>query len=455
MEHKGLVSRVAEQLEQTIALGQWPKGRLPSERQMAQRYGVSRTTIRGALQGLAARGLIRQHPGRQSRTVPLGEALSLESLKLLLPEGRKDMDRRPLLEGYFALKREVTVELLAACCEHASQPAVEQLLNASFALRDEARWQEKRSRWVEREFDLLRLAAQAADRPGHLLLLMSLEKAFRGMADALLPALQPAALQQWAQCVFNALADRDAQALRQQLPALLKAADEPLLDRLAPMRDAHAAPEPPPPAREVPVSGENATNWYACHTSSQQVRPTGGGSGDEEEGANGCATSSRNAPSAPPAQLSVDEWQEDSCGPEPIPPPPAFRSATGVVPGSSWSAPTLLVDWAPPSSSAVPAANAGDLSAPCQGASTAVARQPVPSESEATLPVDTASGLLLESLVRGHTRGGGGGEPARDQCCKHQHRGGTHEDEGIVRGDAVEHRGERSCQQRGARQPRE
>ncbi|WP_224247521.1 FadR/GntR family transcriptional regulator [Hyalangium gracile] len=392
MEHKGLVSRVAEQLEQTIALGQWPKGRLPSERQMAQRYGVSRTTIRGALQGLAARGLIRQHPGRQSRTVPLGEALSLESLKLLLPEGRQDMDRRPLLEGYFALKREVTVELLAACCEHASQPAVEQLLNASFALRDEVRWQEKRIRWVEREFDLLRLAAQGADRPGHMLLLMSLEKAFRGLAAALLPALQPEALQQWAQCVFNALADRDAQALRQQLPALLKAADEPLLDRLAPVRDAHTVPKPPPPHGEVPVSGENASNWYACHTSSQQVEPTGRLPVHEEGGATACPTSSRNAPEGPLAPLSAGEWQEDSCGPESIAAPPVLRSSSGGAPGRLCSAPTLLLAWAPPSLLALPEADGGGPPAPCTEAPTAMAMQPVPSERQAALAVDAAEG---------------------------------------------------------------
>ncbi len=394
MEHKGLVSRVAEQLEQTIALGQWPKGRLPSERQMAQRYGVSRTTIRGALQGLAARGLIVQHPGRQSRTVPLGEALSLESLKLLLPEGRQDMDRRPLLEGYFALKREVTVELLAACCEHASQPAVEQLLNASFALRDEARWQEKRTRWVEREFDLLRLAAQAADRPGHLLLLMSLEKAFRGLADALLPALQPEALQQWAQCVFNALADRDAQALRQQLPALLKAADEPLLDRLAPVRDAHTVPKPPPPHGEVPVSGENASNWSACHTSSQQVQPTGRGSDHEEGGATACATSSRDAPSALPAPLSTGDFQAASCSPEPIADSAAPRASTGGGPGCSCAASTQFLAWAPSSSLGVPAAEAAAPPPPSSDGAAAVAGGAVLGQSQTALSMDAGEACV-------------------------------------------------------------
>ncbi|WP_224248338.1 hypothetical protein [Hyalangium gracile] len=50
------------------------------------------------------------------------------------------------------------MELLAAWCEHASQPDEGLLLNASSSLSDEARWQEERTQWVEREYDLLRLA---------------------------------------------------------------------------------------------------------------------------------------------------------------------------------------------------------------------------------------------------------------------------------------------------------
>jgi GntR family transcriptional regulator, transcriptional repressor for pyruvate dehydrogenase complex len=283
MEHKGLVSRVEEDLERTIALGRCPHGGLPSERVLSRRYGVSRTTIRGALQGLAARGLIVKHPGRQSRTVALDEALTLESLKLALPEeGRPDPDRRRLLEGFFALKQEVTVELLAACCEHAHKEDLDELIGACFALREEAHWKEDRRSWVHKEFELLRLAARAADRPGHVLLIQSLEKAFRGLADRVLPHLDAAAIEQWALAAFNALVERDAQALRQALPALLKAVDAPLLDPIAPVRrrptppPSPAAEPTPPPVAEEAVSGADRTNRYACHTSSQPARPTEG-----------------------------------------------------------------------------------------------------------------------------------------------------------------------------------
>jgi GntR family transcriptional regulator, transcriptional repressor for pyruvate dehydrogenase complex len=345
MEHKGLVSRVEEDLERTFALGRFPQGGLPSERVMARRYGVSRTTIRGALQGLAARGLIVKHPGRQSRTVGLDQALTLESLKLALPEeGRPDPDRRRLLEGFFALKREVTVELLVACCEHASHEDLDELKGACFALREEAHWQEDRRGWVHKEFELLRLAARAADRPGHALLIQSLEKAFRGLANRVLPHLDAAAIEQWALAAFNALVERDSQAVRQQLPVLLKAVDAPLLDPLAPVRRTPPAPTPspaaeptPPPMEEEALSGADRPNRYACPTSSEPVRPT-----------EGLPSQTGPASSNPP----------EDCGPPPSPLATVSQSRLEGSPnspgGGPVSGPLVSADTAAPGRAASP-----------------------------------------------------------------------------------------------------
>ncbi|WP_224369385.1 FadR/GntR family transcriptional regulator [Hyalangium versicolor] len=367
MEHKGLVARVSEQLERLIALGHMPKDTLPSERVMAKRYGVSRTTIRGALQGLAARGLIVQHPGRQSRTVGLGEALSLESLKLLLPEGRTDLDRRYLLEGYFSLKREVTVELLAACCEHASPQDVELLKSASFVLRDDARWQEEPRRWAQREFELLRLAARAADRPGHMLLIVTLEKAFWGVAESVLPALQAEAVREWAMFVFDALVDRDAQLVRRELPALLKAVDGPMLDRLAPVSDAHMEPASPATPVEVPLSGETAADWYAGHTSSQPARPTGGLPIQDVEPASVSPMPSRSAPADSSVSPSAGGFQGTFGSLERSAHPPGLLSASTVLLERNGAPPTLFLALAARSSEraeAHPGSGSGDSQEP-------------------------------------------------------------------------------------------
>jgi DNA-binding FadR family transcriptional regulator len=238
MERMGLVSHVEGDLERTIVLGLLPKdGSLPSEQLLARRYGVSRATARQALLRLAARGLVVQHPGRRSRAVPLPQAVTLENLSMVLhgespshPEGRR------LLGGYLALKRETMVELLAACCEQASKEELNQLGVACFSLGQTAPWEDQR-RWAEREFELLRLAALIVNRPGQFLLIQSLERSFWAMAGRLLPHLDSEAARQWSRRALQLLDERDVQALRRELPALLQASDEQLLNSVAPAHE--------------------------------------------------------------------------------------------------------------------------------------------------------------------------------------------------------------------------
>ena len=65
MPGEPLYSVVASQAEQKIATGQWNEGeRLPPERQLCLDFGVSRATLRQALEELEERGLITRHQGR-------------------------------------------------------------------------------------------------------------------------------------------------------------------------------------------------------------------------------------------------------------------------------------------------------------------------------------------------------------------------------------------------------
>ena len=55
----GRVGSVIRQLEEALLDGRFPAhSRLPSERELAQRYDVSRNTVREAIQQLGARGLV-------------------------------------------------------------------------------------------------------------------------------------------------------------------------------------------------------------------------------------------------------------------------------------------------------------------------------------------------------------------------------------------------------------
>ena len=283
MERLGLVASIEEQLEREIGAGLLPKdGKLASEQKMARVYGVSRTTIREALGRLAARGLVVRRAGRRTRAVALDEAVTLENLGVALHgEGRAHPDRRRLLEGYFALKREAMVELLAACREDASRFELQGLTDACFALMDAARWEED---WVAREFELLRLAARVARRPGHLLLIQSLERAWWGIRVRVRPHLDAQAVSQWAYRALQALDEAEPAALRRELEPLLRACDERVLERLAPAHEvddrpgvsqtaaaerSHVETES---AREA-LPGADCANLSACRTGSCAVAP--------------------------------------------------------------------------------------------------------------------------------------------------------------------------------------
>ncbi|NOK16569.1 FadR/GntR family transcriptional regulator [Corallococcus carmarthensis] len=244
MVRVGLVAYVEEQLERDIWRGRLPRsGQLGSEKVLARNYGVSRGTVREALRRLAARGLVVQRSGRRTRAVSLDESLTLENLGLALHDERSEECRR-LLEGFFCLKRQVLVELLADCCERASSVDLRLLEDACFRLWDAAKWHPG-ARCAQLEFELLRLAARVAERPGHLLLIQSLQRALRGNAVRLLSFMGGESLRQWATCAMNALSERDTQALQLQLPALLKACDARMLDDFAPAPQEHASPEAP------------------------------------------------------------------------------------------------------------------------------------------------------------------------------------------------------------------
>ncbi|NBC43078.1 GntR family transcriptional regulator [Corallococcus exiguus] len=256
MERRGLVAYVEAQIERDIALGRLhPSGQFGSEAKLARRYEVCRGTIREALRRLAARGLVVQRPGRKTRAVPLDESLTLENLGLALHDA-SNPDARWLLEGYFSLKRQVLVELLADCCARASDLDLDRLGSTCYQLQDAARWESGEvCAWAE--FELLRHAARVAARPGHVLLVQSLQRAFLGGAAQLLPLMGGEALREWAFRAMAILNERDVQALQHELPALLKARDERVLNAFAPAPQSPASPEAPRAHEVAPVTHQD------------------------------------------------------------------------------------------------------------------------------------------------------------------------------------------------------
>ncbi len=354
MERLGLVSQLERELERIISLGLLPEdGVLPSEQSLARRYAVSRSTAREALLRLSARGLVVQHPGRRARAVALDEALTLENLGLALHgEGSLSPERRLLLEGYLSLRREVTVELLSTCCEHASEADLDRLGQACFALEDAARWVQDRSRWVALEFELLRLAAAAASRPGHLLLIQSLERAFRAMAERVLPCMDSQSISQWARCAMDALAERQVQALRTHLSELLLARDERVLAALAPTHPAAVTPEASG-HREQTSTRDQTTEAPDAETQALQARrpcePTGAARQSLE--AETSVSEPTGAEVSGASRANLYGCQTGSWEAAPSPAPPVLASS---IPDTCRAA--MLSDVAAPGDPEVPAA---------------------------------------------------------------------------------------------------
>jgi GntR family transcriptional regulator, transcriptional repressor for pyruvate dehydrogenase complex len=84
-----LSDKVAEMMRQKILSRQLPPGTpLPSERELGEQFGVSRTVIREAVRALAAKGIVDVRSGSGLRVASVDEATALESLSWFIRGGR-------------------------------------------------------------------------------------------------------------------------------------------------------------------------------------------------------------------------------------------------------------------------------------------------------------------------------------------------------------------------------
>ncbi|MFP2900889.1 VOC family protein, partial [Corallococcus sp. 4LFB] len=352
---------------------------------------------REALRRLAARGLVVQHPGRQARAVALDESLTLENLGLALHDERSEEGRR-LLEGFFSLKRQVLVELLADCCANASVMQLQPLEATCYQLWDAARWHPG-ERCAQLEFELLRLAAQTAARPGHLLLVQSLQRAFRGIAGRLLPFLGGEPLREWAICAMHAVSDRNMQALQHQVPVLLKACDERVLNDFAPASQEDASPEDH--RTQEDVLGVAASDAAQVDATDERL--------SVEERGLGClaqATEDAEAPGGTPCPPEQARLMEPDSGAllfpavsEPVPCSPDEASTGGDV----TSAALGILSEPPPTTSRVMACEEGGLPRGSQSPHPRPGHDPVSSattrgESLLGLPQRPASDRVVAAL---------------------------------------------------------
>lgn len=107
-----LSDKVTEQLTEAIVSGQVRPGeRLPSERELGEKFKVSRTVVREAVRSLAARGLVRVTSGRGVEVSAINSGNVAASMRLLV-RGHEGLDYGKVNEVRTAV--EIQVAGLAA-----------------------------------------------------------------------------------------------------------------------------------------------------------------------------------------------------------------------------------------------------------------------------------------------------------------------------------------------------
>src|SRR5436190_13357917 len=85
-----IYEQVAEQIELLILGGELHSGdRLPTEREFARQFHVSRTAVREAMKLLEQKGLVEMHPGRGTRVIDGTSQAMHHSLSLMLRVGHQ------------------------------------------------------------------------------------------------------------------------------------------------------------------------------------------------------------------------------------------------------------------------------------------------------------------------------------------------------------------------------
>ena len=133
-----LANRVVVELERVIVESRLGEGdRLPSERELAAQFGVSRTVIREAVRALSAKRLIRVAGGRGMVVLAPSTQAAAESMRLLLRVQESVGDAEKVAEVRRVLENEIAAlaavrrtgadlaalaALLEAAEEHVDQP---------------------------------------------------------------------------------------------------------------------------------------------------------------------------------------------------------------------------------------------------------------------------------------------------------------------------------------------
>lgn len=166
--NSNLSDNIMDQLTDLIARGKLKPGdRLPSERELSEAFGVSRTAIREAMKGLSKVGLFRIIPGKGTYIESGHENVNALAYPLLLTEN--DMD------SLYEARELVQAEMARLAAERAVEADIEEIRQAIQKAKEAENLSEQAG--ADLEFDLA--VARAARNTVLLKFLFSIQEFMR------------------------------------------------------------------------------------------------------------------------------------------------------------------------------------------------------------------------------------------------------------------------------------
>ena len=208
-----LSDKVAEMMLQTILSKRFDIGdRLPSERELGEQFGVSRTVVREAVRELVAKGVIEVRSGSGLRVAAVNASAVSESMSLFLRGGAIDFEK------VHEVRRVLEVHIAGLAAERALPEDVAALRAVHERMQDESGDVEAAAR---DDLEFHRVIARATHNELYLVLLDSIGGSLIDIRrENLGSGSAPATLEQHAQ-VLDRIAALDPEGAREAMAAHL------------------------------------------------------------------------------------------------------------------------------------------------------------------------------------------------------------------------------------------
>lgn len=210
-----LYEQIVQQIEESIVSGTLKTGdQLPAERELAQRFGVSRTAVREAVKALREKGLVEAFSGRGTFITDATNQAVRQSLDLMVKIGQ------PEGSSYLAEVRAILEPEIAGLAASRIQESELATMREAVATMDRSGGDP--DAYIEADLDFHLALAEGADNPLILSLLDSIVGLLREQRLRIFKVPGgPERGQIYHKRILDAVERRDAQAAREAMRAHL------------------------------------------------------------------------------------------------------------------------------------------------------------------------------------------------------------------------------------------